>query len=425
MHHQLIFIFLFLRHQIHSVRGSVSLLPDVGNISDSDDAVVKNCISAYNQTLDCTEHVRFVRNYYQYQWTNDKLAALCTSQCFNSVDTWQTGVRTSCDEDNLPFIVGGSLYKGSVYAEKLRYGLDMVCMKSKDLKTYGNWCQNEVEKWHTNLKPSFKNADHGEGEQEDLELNLPSHETTGLLSAYPKSVLCSSCFFDRLEIQATTSSSNWSPALANDYASLGQLCSKTSKKVVRDDKPLVQRSLAVAKPVDAETPTVAVKPVSCEGESLAFLDTDTPLSLSNNLIISTAELLHSNGIPLTGANILIPWKKLMPNQYRACVPPACEILRVDKGESCEDIINAAQTTAALFFAWNPHLIGNCASGLAELQNVCVGPPGGRYELPNPVFENNPHQFYSAFPMESRTSMTHIPYTVTKTQENMEFFTTLG
>ncbi|KAF3111360.1 hypothetical protein TWF102_007031 [Orbilia oligospora] len=401
------FISLFILYRVYAVRGSMNLLPDAGETLDNEDTAIKNCVNAYNKTLDCTKDIRLVRHYYQYEWTSDKLAALCTPQCSNAIDSWSAEVKESCDEHDPPFFIGENSYKGSVDTDKLRYGLDMVCTKSTDEESSGNWCQHEAEKWHTYLEPSFKNALHGleQREEGDQTFDLPSHETTGLLSAYPKSVLCSSCFFDRLGIQATTHSSNWSPALANDYAALGKMCSKSNKSAIKPARKTIPRPTGIFSLLSQtwstgavqEASTVPAEWISCEDTArVTFSDTDTPLSLSNNLIVSTAELLHINGIPLTGANILIPWKKLAKNKYRACTPLNCEILRVDKGESCEDVIRAAGTTAELFFSWNPYLIGNCASGLAELQNVCVGPPGGRYKLPNPVFDENPYMKLNLF-----------------------------
>ncbi|KAK6360311.1 hypothetical protein TWF730_006458 [Orbilia blumenaviensis] len=423
---RLTFTLFPLLNLITSVTAGTNLLPDVGTTFDGDDAVVKGCISAYNKTLDCTVDLPFVRHYYQYEWTEERLKALCTPQCHESVSSWQAGVKTACDKDDMPFIFGGASYKGSVYTEKLSYGLDMVCMKSRDEKNYGDWCQLEVAKLHTHLQSSFKSARFSKDKKKDRSLGLPSSETTGLLAAYPKKVLCSSCFLDRLGIQANAYSSNWSPALANDYAALGKLCSKPTKKINRHDKEYIRSSLAVAEPT--KTPTVATaKHVQCKGQLVSFLDTDTPLSLSNNLIVSTAELLHANGIPITAANILTPWKKLVTDKYSVCMPPTCEILRVDKGESCEDIIQSTRNTATLFFSWNPHLIGDCTTGLAELQNVCVGPPGGRYELPNPVFDDNPYirpNFTS--PVQDRNSTIPLQsnITATKTQEAYSAFTTL-
>ncbi|KAK6337058.1 hypothetical protein TWF718_009844 [Orbilia javanica] len=429
LYSQLTFIFVFLLYQIQAVRGSTNLLPDVGNIFDESDGVVRGCIAAFNQTLDCIEHIRFVRHYYQHEWTDRILTSLCTPQCSDSISKWQSDVAAACDKEDLPFIFGGASYKGSVYTQKLRYGLDMVCMKSRDRKSYGDWCQLETRKWHTHLQPSFKNARHDGDKRKEKSLGLPSHETTGILAAYPKSLLCSSCFLDRLGIQATAYSSNWSPALANDYASLGKLCSKTHKKVVRHDGDFVRSSLAVAAPTG--TPSAA-RNMPCNGQVINFQDTDTPLSLSNNFIVSTAEVLHLNGIPLEGANILTPLRKLVPGKSSACMPLSCEVLRVDKGESCEDIIKTAQTTAMLFFSWNPHLLGNCASGLVELQNVCVGPPGGRYDLPTPIFENNPYDFRnlsSTAPGQNSTisrdnSTILSPPSIARPRENAGSFTTM-
>ncbi|EWC46484.1 hypothetical protein DRE_04207 [Drechslerella stenobrocha 248] len=446
--------YVYVLCQAVNVRGLTNLLPDVGDRYRRQDAVFKNCLNAYNQTLDCTDDLNLARHYYQYEWTAEKLEGLCTPACSASIAKWAQDVEATCDNDELPFIFDYTSFKGSVFAEKLKYGYDMACMKSKD-PGVDKWCQLETAKWHryvlesyVTVEPTPQNQnssiqrrqnmifpdwdecmdacdsedgdcadhDHAGGSsvnkretpkehewgtstssqprhgfqplenstapahQEDGPARLPSEETTGLLSAYPREVLCSSCFLDRLAIQANAYSSNWSPALANDYAEIGELCSKKLTPVARNDTQFVKTTFSPIAPTEIPRPT----DLACPGGASKFYDTDTPLSLSNGYIVSTAELLYLNGLPLDEATLWAPFKKSAPKKSAFCVPLSCEILQVDKGDTCESIIETTNMTTTLFFSWNPHLIGDCTSGLVALQNICVGPPGGRYGLPDPI-----------------------------------------
>ncbi|KAK6335415.1 hypothetical protein TWF696_002193 [Orbilia brochopaga] len=470
-------LFVLLSRSLFA-RGLTNLLPDIGDLIQIEDEAVKNCLNVYNQTLDCTDDLHLTRHYYQYSWTNTTLEALCTSKCSASIENWAQAVEEACDHDDLPFIFAATSYKGSVFTEKLKYGYGMVCLKSTDPESADEWCELEAASWHQHalkhmaethdkqlnatirrrqMKFVFPSVDecmdacdadnndcsgavrqlHRRSEipdsepmspaparhdfqqledstdsylQIDTPIPMPSKHTTGLLSSYPQWLLCSSCFLSRLEMQAKSYSSNWSPALANDYAELGKLCSLNTTGVTRDNTKFVQTTLPMVTP----TPTPKVEMSTCPGEWTGFFDTDTPFSLSNNNIVSTAELLFMNGLVLNETTLWTPLHKLT-RKSSLCLPLPCEMVQVDKKDSCEDIIRRTNTTATLFFSWNPHLIGDCTSGLATYQNVCVGPPGGRYKLPSPVMDTHPR-------LRDSSTWSH-PISATTLSKNHSFTTT--
>ncbi|KAJ6257662.1 hypothetical protein Dda_7449 [Drechslerella dactyloides] len=446
--------------------GLINLLPYIGDLIQVEDEVAKNCLNAYNRTLDCSEDLQLTRHYYQYSWTKTTLEGLCTSRCSASIETWAHAVEQACDRDDLPFIVAATSYKGSVFTEKVKYGYGMVCLKSTDSGSTNGWCEIEAESWNQHVldqiaeaRESHNNAtilrrqmqfvepsvnecmdacDAGDNDcssavnqlngrsvvadsvspapvrrdfqesenttvpdmQIDIPISGPSQQTTGLLSSYPQWILCSSCFLSRLELQANSYSSNWSPALANDYAELGKICSVNTTKVVRDDTKFIQTTLSMVTP----TPTLNVEISICPGETVGFFDEDTPISFSNNNIVSTAELLFLNRMALNETTLWTPLKRLT-KKSSLCLPQPCEMIQVDKKDSCQGIIRRTNTTTTLFFSWNPHLIGDCTSGLVSLQNVCVGPPGGRYKLPNPVMGTHPNVRVSSPASSHPTSVT--------------------
>ncbi|KAK3674232.1 hypothetical protein LTR78_005701 [Recurvomyces mirabilis] len=71
-----------------------------------------------------------------------------------------------------------------------------------------------------------------------------------------------------------------------------------------------------------------------------------------------------------------------------CVPNKCALSQTGTNASCDSLAASLTTstlniTDALLLSWNPNIQGLCDS-LTQGQYVCIGPPGGTYNLPAPI-----------------------------------------
>jgi len=94
-----------------------------------------------------------------------------------------------------------------------------------------------------------------------------------------------------------------------------------------------------------------------------------------------------------------------------CLPPKCELHLVNGGQTCRSVVDQinnkfdSNITMTQLLVWNPYILGRC-DNLQDVQQVCRGPPGGAYTMPDPIAAPTAGTYYStaqpALPTQSGT-----------------------
>lgn len=112
-------------------------------------------------------------------------------------------------------------------------------------------------------------------------------------------------------------------------------------------------------------------PKACDA-SYTIREGDTCNSIAAAKKVSTFGVTYINDLDAYCTNIPGPGSQV-------CLPESCEIHIVQKGQSCENVINesAKNITLAQLRAWNPNIDRVC-SNLDRLTDsvICISPPGG-------------------------------------------------
>ncbi|RMJ07362.1 hypothetical protein CDV36_013033 [Fusarium kuroshium] len=117
---------------------------------------------------------------------------------------------------------------------------------------------------------------------------------------------------------------------------------------------------------------------NCKGTTYTVQKGDTCESISKAMSVATDRLIERNGLTYTCSDLL--------EGRSLCIEDACEIARVEQGQTCQDFVKWKWFSTIQLQSWNPTLKPLCNSRLIPNLDavagryICIGPPG---DIDNP------------------------------------------
>jgi len=254
----------------------------------------------------------------------EQLTALCTTECWDSLQTHRQNLTTSCDPDVEYFDEPTNTYWAlTAFDDRALENYNLTCLTRSDGQLCNTWFQ--------------QNSTVASGE-------------------------CDDCMIETLRLQAGSSWEADVPVWGELYTSAARSCSK--------------QVLPIPTPASTALLTSTVAPAfTCTGTSYQIQPTDTFYSVPEAQNVATEQFLNVNSLTYNAS--------AFPQSGTVCIQNACAVHVVQANQTCRDIEATAGVSLAQLTAWNPVIEGLCAD-LSELagQTVCVSNPLGDYRLPN-------------------------------------------
>ncbi|KAI8657422.1 LysM domain-containing protein [Fusarium keratoplasticum] len=119
---------------------------------------------------------------------------------------------------------------------------------------------------------------------------------------------------------------------------------------------------------------------ACEGTIYTVQKGDTCQFISKAMSVATDRLIERNGLTYTCSDLL--------EGRNLCIEDACEIARIEQGQTCQDFVKWKWFSTIQLQSWNPTLKPLCNSRLIPNLDavagryICIGPPGD-FNSPEP------------------------------------------
>lgn len=178
---------------------------------------------------------------------------------------------------------------------------------------------------------------------------------------------CSDCWLGAQQFQLSNPL-GYDPGLASNFAILTSSCNATGYTYATPTSYGLNASLATVPATTSATPTY---PPTCTG-SYTVQSTDTCISISQKLNVSTYSLLYENGLDLYCQNLNASVGTDL------CSPATCETYTWQATDSCDSVVLAhPPITLPQFLSWNPNINVLCQNVYNFIgYQFCVNPPGG-------------------------------------------------
>ncbi|KAJ7174357.1 hypothetical protein C8R46DRAFT_1189193 [Mycena filopes] len=273
--------------------------------------------------------------------TRADLLDLCTSTCFDSLNTVAATVDKECV--GWPFIVGSASYVASLPFRNLAYRWNIACTMDNSTSP-SRFC---------------------------LEEQGPASETDQDILSLPATQLCSQCNLQNLELQMT-SPFGWDGSFVDDWHAIQTTCNFQTNNNIPASlifTGIANGSMANATASPTRSPASTAK---CLFGSYTIQNGDTCTSIAASKSLSLDQLISINGLDLNCT-------KLPPSGSQICLSGACSLYTVQAADTCVSISVQKGVTWAQLLKWNSQLNTYCDNLDAQIgKSICVGPPGGSY-----------------------------------------------
>ncbi|KAK1579648.1 LysM domain-containing protein [Colletotrichum navitas] len=387
--------------------------------------VSENCVKALNTTLPCDDDLfRWTVKVDDVYWTEQDVSTLCVPDCQADARTWTETVASACSEDWL--VVGDRAVPAETLSLRFVEGLEMACLRD----TGSQWCLPASYNW---TGSDVVQVDCAANPADPWCINPAnvSAENSRISTLYDDDLLCSECFLNMMYRRVTSEflpDTDHSDYLVSEFQDIQSVCQtsvgplatravplypyaselqelnetapeptgtpSTGAPIVGDDglpwdpeedpeDPGIDEEIPDGEedPDEAEPepePAEPVVPTNCTARAVdvryASLDgIEACNELGEEYGVATGQLMYA-----TGADDCYSYDFV-------CVPEACQLLRVNAGDTCETISKAISNetdpvSVAQLMTWNPNLMGAC-DFLAESQYICISRPGGTWVKP--------------------------------------------
>ncbi|KAF4923012.1 LysM domain-containing protein [Colletotrichum viniferum] len=285
-------------------------------------------------------------------WTQEDVSTLCTSSCLNSAQNWKDNVDEVCVGEFM--VQGDRMVEVETLAARFVEGLGLSCLRSSS----GQWCFVEQQEWTGSdiITP-------------DCAAN-PSDPCL-----YDDELLCSECFLNLMYKRVTSdflADTDHSDYLVNEFQDIQDISQTTVGELATRVPPHPSTTQATA----TATATAVPNPdPDCElGQWVDIFATpesalaETDLERCNELAelhgIATGDLMVTTRSSSCTMEPEGPLDDEDSDEGWFCGSPACQLLRVNEGDTCDSIAAAVSNytnpiTAVRLATWNPNVLGAC------------------------------------------------------------------
>ncbi|KAF9874723.1 LysM domain-containing protein [Colletotrichum karsti] len=375
--------------------------------------ISETCLAALNTTLPCDEDIfKWTVNVDDIYWTEQDAATLCVPDCTSSARSWTEAVSSACSGDWL--VVGDRAVPAETLSLRFVEGMEIACLRD----TKEQWCLPHSYNW---TGSDVVQVDCAANPTDPWCINPAnvSSENSRISSLYEDDLLCSECFLNLLYRRVTSEflpNTDHSDYLVAEFQDIQSVC-QTSVG------PLATRAVAVypfasefneTAPEPTSTPEVDTDPWNPGPDDHPGFDVELPeevLDMNNaeplpeqepfvptNCTARAVDVRPASGEGIDACNVLAETYNVATGQLMfetnaedcysfdfVCVPEACELLRVNAGDTCTSIADAISNTTqpvtvTQLMSWNPNIMGAC-DFLTESQYICISRPGGSWVKP--------------------------------------------
>ncbi|EFQ98548.1 LysM domain-containing protein [Nannizzia gypsea CBS 118893] len=258
--------------------------------------------------------------------TIDELAALCTSDCLQSLDSLRISQDKLCANDLVT--ESGVLYPATFIVNTLIWTYNYTCHRDP---TSGAFCAPIFDRW-------------GDGDAPDQN--------------------CSECVLGTYQIQLGHTW-GYDKDLFAQFSSLTSSCHATGYPVTSPPPITISRTTS------STSTTTTARPQKVCSSKYTIKEGDDCHSISKAQRVSTNNLLYLNNLEGSCTHFPGPGTTL-------CMPPTCEIYTVEKNDSCYDISRTfnRKFTVSQLISWNIDISRNCDNiEMLVGKQICVSFPG--------------------------------------------------
>ncbi|KXH42795.1 LysM domain-containing protein [Colletotrichum salicis] len=384
--------------------------------------ISENCVKALNTTLPCDKDLfGWTVKVDDVYWTEQDVRTLCVPGCETNVRTWTETVASACNEDWL--VVGDRAVPAETLSLRFAEGLEIACLRD----TSSKWCLPASYNW---TGSDVVQVDCAANPTDPWCINPAnvSAENSRISTLYDDDLICSECFLNMLYRRVTSEflpDTDHSDYLVGEFQDIQSVCQtsigplatravplypyatelnetapeptdipSTGAPILGDDgspwdpeedtsDPGIDEEIPDGEedPDEAEPepePAEPVVPTNCTARAVdaryASLDgIEACNELAEEYGVATGQLMYATSTEDCYSYDFV------------CVPEACELLRVNAGDTCDTISKAISNdtepiSVAQLMTWNPNLMGAC-DHLTESQYLCISRPGGTWVKP--------------------------------------------
>ncbi|CZT06464.1 uncharacterized protein RAG0_12165 [Rhynchosporium agropyri] len=371
-----------------------------------------NCLKALNTTLPCDEDLfKWTVKVDDTYWSEQDVAALCVPECTASARVWTQDVALACSADWL--VVGDRAVPADTLSLRFTEGIEIACLRD----TKNQWCLPQSYNW-TGSDVVQVDCAANPADPWCVDAGNVSSKNNRISTLYDDDLLCSECFLHMMYQRVTSEflpDTDHSDYLVSEFQDVQSVCKTSVGPLATRVVPLYpyawELNETAPEPtyspkdilwtVEDEPEHVAIEIEVPEGEETDEGDEWLPVpepNIPTNCSARAVDVRASSGEGLEACNVLATRYGVASGQLMfatnaddcysvdfVCVPEACELLRVNTGDTCKSVALALSNSTnpvgvAQLMAWNPNVLGAC-DHLSEGQYICMSRPGGSWVKP--------------------------------------------
>lgn len=374
-----------------------------------------------NTTLPCDEDLfKWTVKVDDTYWREEDVVTLCVPDCTASARAWTQDVSSACSEDWL--VVGDRAVPAETLSLRFVEGMEIACLRD----TNNQWCLPQSYNW-TGSDVVQVDCAANPTDPWCIDAANVSSENNRISTLYDDDLLCSECFVNMLYQRVTSEflpDTDHSDYLVSEFQDIQSVCQTSVGPLATRVVPLYPYAWELNETAPEPTfspedilwtvedepdhPDIDIEvPEGEEEDEDDELEPEPEPNIPTDCAARAVDVRTSSGEGLEACNVLAERYGVASGQLMfatntedcysvdfVCVPEACELLRVNAGNTwyvavlfssghrnplttnnSDSISKAVSNTTdpvnvSQLMAWNPNVLGAC-DHLAEGQYICI------------------------------------------------------